>query len=190
MSHGDDIRFEIIEGGIVSKDRAEAIENEYRPSRGIGWNIAEGGGLPPSNRGKKRPLLSERFSGEGNPFYGKRHTESTRVKLSESKTGENHPYYGKARPEHSKLMASKRGIDYPSFRGRFVTPCGVFESYKEAHEKTGICIASLYAYCESKNNKVVSKLAYRKSMYLQSLGKEGCVVGKTYADLGFGFEYE
>lgn len=43
------------------------------------------------------------FSGEGNPFYGKHHTEETKQKISNNRkgkrAGESHPMYGK---KHSK----------------------------------------------------------------------------------------
>jgi hypothetical protein len=43
--------------------------------------------------------MSEKFSGENNPFYGKHHSEETKKKISESRKGKligkNHPMYGK-----------------------------------------------------------------------------------------------
>ena len=44
-------------------------------------------------------LMSNKFSGENNPFYGKHHTEETKKKISDARKGktqgENHPFYGK-----------------------------------------------------------------------------------------------
>lgn len=37
---------------------------------------------------KTKKLLSEKFSGEGNPFYGKKHSEETKKKISEGRTRE------------------------------------------------------------------------------------------------------
>lgn len=36
-----------------TKEECKAKEFVFRPSRLIGWNIAEGGGMPPDNKGKK-----------------------------------------------------------------------------------------------------------------------------------------
>jgi hypothetical protein len=38
-------------------------------------------------KGKKRPYLSERMKGEGNPFFGKRHSEETLARISIKKCG-------------------------------------------------------------------------------------------------------
>lgn len=39
--------------------------------------------------------MSERFTGEGNPFYGKHHTEESKKLISEGRTGEKNPAYHK-----------------------------------------------------------------------------------------------
>ena len=70
-----------------------------------GYNNDEGG-----NKGKfckeSKRLLSEKKSGENNPFYGKKHLEETRKKMSEAHkgkcVGENHPMYGKHQSEETK----------------------------------------------------------------------------------------
>ena len=49
--------------------------------------------------------MSNKFSGENNPFYGKHHTEETKKKISEARKGktqgENHPFYGKHHSQES-----------------------------------------------------------------------------------------
>ena len=51
------------------------------------------------------------FSGEGNPFYGKKHSEETKQKISNNRkgkcAGENHPFYGKHHNEESLIKISK-----------------------------------------------------------------------------------
>lgn len=39
----------------LSKEQAELLEEQYRPKENIGWNIAKGGNIPPSRRGKVSP---------------------------------------------------------------------------------------------------------------------------------------
>lgn len=52
--------------------------------------------------------MSKIFSGEGNPFYGKHHSDKTKKKISDSLKGkykgEKHPFYGK---HHSKESLQK-----------------------------------------------------------------------------------
>lgn len=58
--------------------------------------------------------MSQKFSGEGNPFYGKTHTEEVRKKISNAISGENHPNYGKHLSEETrdKISKSKIGKHY------------------------------------------------------------------------------
>ena len=52
--------------------------------------------------------MSKIFSGEGNPFYGKHHSDETKKKISDSLKGKyqgkKHPFYGK---HHSKESLQK-----------------------------------------------------------------------------------
>lgn len=170
----------------ISSEEAKNIEMKYRPSREIGWNIAVGGGLPPNRKGIKRPEHSKQMSGHNNPFYGKNHSVEVRQVLSERKRGYNNHFYGKKRPEHSERMKLKTGELYPKFKGWFITPHGKFSSFCEASEKTGIKISSIYNYCIHNNDKVITKLSISKSKFLSNL--DVCPLGKTYRELGFGFE--
>lgn len=186
--HGEkNLVLDVIEEGI-SFQEAKRLEKEMRPKMRIGWNTMTGGSVPPSNKGVIRPDQSEKMKGKNNPFYGKTHSDEVKQTLSENMSGVKNPFYGKKRPEHSKKMKEKVGKDYPKFRGYFITPIGKFDSYKTASEKTGIKLSSLYNYCYS-SDKTISKLSYRKSLFLQKIGTEKDLVGKTYADIGFGFEH-
>lgn len=165
----------------VTEQQAKQIESEYRPSKEIGWNIAEGGGVPPNNKGVKRPKQSERMVGKNNPFYGKKHTEDTKRLLSEQKSGKNHPFYGKTRDDHSRKMKMLKGEGYPKFKGWFVTPIGKFDSYKDACEATGLSVGSLYNYCK-KSDKIVTKRTIANSKHFNDSH-----LGKSYKQIGFGF---
>ena len=60
---------------------------------------------------EQRELMSEMFKGEGNPFYGKHHTEETKQLISEhrkgKRAGEEHPMYGKHHTEDSLQKMSE-----------------------------------------------------------------------------------
>lgn len=55
--------------------------------------------------------MSKKFSGEGNPFYGKHHTELTKQKISENRKGKligkQHPMYGKHHTEETLQQISQ-----------------------------------------------------------------------------------
>jgi len=55
--------------------------------------------------------MSQKFSGKGNPFYGKHHSEETKEKISQSRkgktAGEKHPMYGKKHSEESLKKISE-----------------------------------------------------------------------------------
>lgn len=61
---------------------------------------------------ERRQLMSEKFSGTGNPFYGKHHTEETKKLISEHRkgkaSGKDHPFYGKKHSEEDLKKMSER----------------------------------------------------------------------------------
>lgn len=56
---------------------------------------------------KEKQWRHDRFLGEGNPMYGKKHTEETRRKLRESHKGERHVNYGKHLREETRRKISE-----------------------------------------------------------------------------------
>ena len=60
-------------------------------------------------------MMSQKFSGAGNPFYGKHHTEETKQKISQNRkgklTGQDHPLYGKHHTKNSlqKISEHRQG---------------------------------------------------------------------------------
>lgn len=102
--------FEVIEEFDVaySKEELDKLEKKYIKDFNClnpnGYNNDEGG-----NEGKlceeSKRLLSEKNSGENNPFYGKKHSEETKKKMKENHAnirGEKHPMYGKHQSEETK----------------------------------------------------------------------------------------
>lgn len=59
---------------------------------------------------------SELYSGEGNPFYNKKHSDATKAMWSEKRKGSGNAMYGKSRPEISQLMSNiKRGTHWENY---------------------------------------------------------------------------
>lgn len=60
--------------------------------------------------------LSERYSGAGNPMYGKTHSDDTKAMWSNKRKGPGNSMHGKKRPEVSKLMSElKRGPHWKDY---------------------------------------------------------------------------
>ena len=60
---------------------------------------------------EQREKMSKMFSGEGNPFYGKHHTQKTKDKISKNRkgkcVGKEHPFYGKHHTEETLQKMSE-----------------------------------------------------------------------------------
>jgi hypothetical protein len=98
--------------------------------RNEGYNIEAGGNnkiMTQETKDKLSKIFSERFLGEGNPFYGKHHSEETKQRLSEIRTGsimsketkekmskvkmgENNSMFGKKHSENSLKKMSEAQI--------------------------------------------------------------------------------
>jgi len=70
---------------------------------------------------EQKEIISKMFTGEGNPFYGKHHTEETKKLISEHRkgklSGSEHPMYGK---HHSKQDLEKMSENRKSKGGKKV----------------------------------------------------------------------
>lgn len=97
--------------------------NVYQFGRSFGYNLTSGGegvlGLIHSEESKKKQAISMmgKFAAEKNPFFGKKHTEESKIKLSESlkraweiskaNGGRISPLLGKPMSEEQKEKISK-----------------------------------------------------------------------------------
>ena len=112
----------------ANQKEKELINHFHSTEDTFGYNITSGGKNFHHNEQTKRKigkansialkgnrwskeqheLMSKIFSGEGNPFYGKHHSDETKKKISDSLKGkyqgEKHPFYGK---HHSKESLQK-----------------------------------------------------------------------------------
>ena len=61
-------------------------------------------------RGRKRPQISERMSGEGNPFFGKRHPPEVLARIAEKKRGRKHSEATKAKMRASQSARRAKEI--------------------------------------------------------------------------------
>lgn len=121
-------------------------------------------------------MLSQAFQGEGNPFYGRKHTEDSinkmsqssmgklhtsesKNKMSQSRIGDKNHFYGKNHTSESKRKMSESSKGSNNGRSRKVY-CyeldKVFDSTREAERRTGVCYRSI-ANCANGTQKYAGK---------------------------------
>jgi len=127
---------EEVENSLLNEREVALIEEHktYFLDNPLGMNMTKGGD---GNKGswmhkvELRQWYSERFTGEGNPFYGKTHSEETRKRLAEAmskrnkKNGVTVPKWG---AEKGRLKVIKPVIAYDS-KGVFI---GEYDSATDA----------------------------------------------------------
>ena len=104
-----------------------------------GYNVASGGGNANNFAGKTEEEMREigkkisenraDVSGENHPFYGKHHSDETKIKMSEARSGENNP-------RCRKIILLNTGE--------------IFNYIKQAEENYGVAIPSISACCRGK----------------------------------------
>lgn len=102
--------------------RLLALENPYNKDLLYAWNLMafvkrdyqERYELSPEEYEEIRKIFSHKISGINNPFYGKHHSDETKIKMSKNHSdfsGKNHPMWGKHFTEEhkDKIRQSKIG---------------------------------------------------------------------------------
>lgn len=98
QKYGDKLAYQFLSGRIGKEEVLKEISRENQKKSAAYW------------RGRSRPKWSEeekqkrsqKYKGEGNPFFGKKHTEETRKRNS-------NVHVGIIRSEESKLKQSESG---------------------------------------------------------------------------------
>lgn len=111
----------IIHDGLTNEEACELEKEQiaYRWENGEAYcNYTEGGTGFAS--GLKNPNYSRDWSGENNPFYGRKHTEETKKRISESRKGKGsqpgklNPMYGKGMKGKDNPMYGMTGAKHPN----------------------------------------------------------------------------
>jgi len=94
-------------------EEAVFLEERYRPDENIGWNLARGGGLPPSQKGKSYP--KQKLKGDNRTEAQKRAHKIQAEKIR----GRPSPRKGSTMKQSSKEMMGKsiiiNGIRYGTY---------------------------------------------------------------------------
>lgn len=117
-----------------------------------GLNMTKGGDGQRStwmHKTELRKFFSQKFSGEGNPFYGKKHSEETRGKLSEiakirnKLSGRRIPEWG---AEKGREIVMVKILQY-TINNQFVKE---FESVTEAAKENNVTASMVTAVCRNR----------------------------------------
>jgi len=170
------------------------IVNQKFIDRKDTYNICFGG--KGASYGKNHPNFGKQHSQETKDKMSKSHkdkiiSQETKDKMSKSHRGTilSQETKDKISKIHSGKIVSKEtkdkmtGKNNPTFSGYYVTPWGKFESAQLATQEN-ISRVSIQRWCKN-SDKIISKLSYTKSQYLQSL--QISPIGKTFKEIGFHF---
>lgn len=131
--YGDIVEYVVTKG---DSDYCRLLEFLWRPLKKVGWNIAEGGGLPPNHKGFKRSdefrrITSERQLGELNHAYGKVAHNKGKTTVDYTKTP--------CRRDRFKVYCSSNGTSFDDYEERFhewkVKPSGIRYRTYTYHKK-------------------------------------------------------
>lgn len=133
-STDDNYGYNITTGGKnfhhSEETKRKISESNHIALQGIKW----------SEQHKK--LISEMFSGQGNPFYGKHHTEQTKKKISQNRkgkcAGEEHPFYGKHHTEQNLQKMSKNRQSKGGKKVRCINTGEIFPTMMDAARWCGL----------------------------------------------------
>lgn len=143
----------------LTKEQAEALEAKYRPDENIGWNIAKGGNIPPSRKGKVSPKAA--LKGDDRTEKQK---ESSR-KLSETLKGRPSPtaheisLFGKTYPSIAKALFDINWSKSHYYKYKELVASGMsFDTPEELKEYT-------YALRNAKISKTRKERGYHYNQY-------------------------
>lgn len=164
----------------ANKKEKELIKQYNSTDDNYGYNITDGGnnfnhseetknkiGLANSVSllGNKwtdhqRQIISEKFSGEGNPFYGKQHTDQTKQLISEHRKGkclgEEHHMYGKTHTIETLNKISQNRTGKGGKKIKCVNTGEVFNTMMDAARWCGLTNSSSIGQVCNKTGKQVT----------------------------------
>lgn len=130
------------------------IEYFHSNNHEIGYNIMVGGShmnentiqkMKDSHAGlhhseKTKQIIANMNTGSGNPFFGKRHSEETKQKIRDK-----FKEIGKTIPKEVRMLGSMKRAK----KVKCVETNEVFNTIKEAINKTGICYCAIVYSCKT-----------------------------------------
>ena len=81
-----------------------------------------------------------------------------------------------------KISLATSGKNHYNWRGYYITPKGVFESSADAANSVSVGQSAIIRWCRTKNTNTISAPSESQVPYLSKSD-----IGKTFADIGFGF---
>lgn len=118
-----------------TEQEAYKKEEELRPDPAMGWNIVQGGNIPPTRMGGKV-------------------SDETKLKQSKAKLGntnvgegENHHFYGKVGKDSVRF--GTKGEKSPNHKGFWLTPEGKFGSMSLAADHFGLAKSTIHYRCKT-----------------------------------------
>ena len=170
----DGFEHEVLVTGLTLEEANEMEERlifQYQSNNSqFGYNLQSGGKNKRQNESTKQ-IMQLKMSGEGNPMYGKHHSQENRQKMSENHydvNGKNNPRWGKHCSQETKDKISEAnsgmnnygyGIPQTDERRKKTSRAVkcietniIYFGAREAEKQTGINHSGIVLCCQGKKN--------------------------------------
>ncbi len=149
------------------------LERKLRPKPNMGWNIAPGGGMPPSAKGKKH-CISNLPPEKRRKVYVV--TDEARAKMRRSQSKRSDEF--RERMLKNNPCTGLRGRECPTWKGWYMTPDACFDSREAVAAFYGISTMTVTRRCVT--GGVVGYSRHNPPEW----------TGKTWEELGWYFKEE
>lgn len=167
--YDDVVKYIVME---ASEEECMSVEKTLRPIKNIAWNIAVGGGKPPSPKGTSNCISNLPL--EKRRKKGFKLTDDHRLKLSASQQKVAHVH--SKRMSDNNPMQGMIGELHPSFKGWYHTPAGKFGSASSAAKPNGVSRSIIQKRCAKDAIIQRARLAPKEN------------TGKLWSEMGWYFE--